>query len=816
MAFIYGFTEEDMDGKPVNKGLIKIGYTKKSNTTERIKEICGTAGLNGKVVFLMDAFGYRDTDFHAHLEKRGIERPYPNREFFKITFEELQNEYLDFAGLASTPRGERDGYKIFKPRIFSQDKAIAKAVTYFEDTPGIANFLIGAKVRFGKTPTAYWIANRLNAKKILILTYKVTDTKDEWSSYLHDGKECHIDFADIKFFHYSEYNNYTCYDDRKVLYLSYQGINTNRNILENEEFDLVIIDEDHYGAKTKESRDLLTEIKSKRFLHLSGTPYYQVTKEFGEDDSFLFGYCEEQDLKAYPNPEIAKQYADLPRYHVHNITQEALFKIGFKEDIPTLFGLNYDKTVFIYESEVRSIVKTLLGLENHGHPLCGIILNKGKTDKGIWKMPSQDACGLLKTLIDEIAIKNGIEISVLMAAGGSNETMELNDIKEALEKNCPIVMLTVYRMTTGVSLKELNYVFMLYGNRANQSRLESWMQTIGRAGTPYREGNKDNVYVYDFVDGRSFDLVYEDATYRTKRIDGRERTEQDVFDKYSLFNISETGIDAVDYQAFQKELLNGFKEADVENRMVKLLFGIETEIPDFGSNEATVIENNNETEQAESSGNAHTTSKEEKAKKEPKDNNKRKYVKRLKDMVTVFDLYLTDRSTDEDSPFSVDGILSALRDNEFAPCLKSYYELSASKQNIRPFEEFAQFTIKLLKENIKFAEFYIRLCYLCRTKPIPSILKWNNIPESLVYAMYEKANLSDNKKMLIVNATNGKFVKVAVELGVSPKNITAVCFTPFAFAYTNSVANGHWNSKSKNILLMTENDFLTELDKKSN
>jgi hypothetical protein len=63
--------------------------------------------------------------------------------------------------------------------------------------------------------------------------------------------------------------------------------------------------------------------------------------------------------------------------------------------------------------------------------------------------------------------------------------------------------------------------------------------------------------------------------------------------------------------------------------------------------------------------------------------------------------------------------------------------------------------------------------------------------------------------------TNGKFVKVAVELGVSPKNITAVCFTPFAFAYTNSVANGHWNSKSNNILLMTENDFLTELDKKS-
>jgi outer membrane protein OmpA-like peptidoglycan-associated protein len=72
-----------------------------------------------------------------------------------------------------------------------QKLAVDKAIKFYENN---SVFLFNAIMRFGKTFSAFEVMRNLDAKKVLILTYKPS-VKDEWKNEL----ENHINFKDYVF-----------------------------------------------------------------------------------------------------------------------------------------------------------------------------------------------------------------------------------------------------------------------------------------------------------------------------------------------------------------------------------------------------------------------------------------------------------------------------------------------------------------------------------------------------------------------------------------------------------------------------------------
>lgn len=186
---------------------------------------------------------------------------------------------------------------------------------------GRKNLLMYAVMRFGKSFTSMCCAAETNAKLVIIVSAKA-DVKEEWKRTV----ESHKKFSEYVFF-----DSKSLMEDSKVLskelkknkvvvFLTLQDLSgdeiksKHKEIFKNE-FDLLIIDESHYGARAEEygkvlkvskaelkkeladvdssddydNNETLKTLKAKVRLHLSGTPYrILMSNEFTKDDIVAF------------------------------------------------------------------------------------------------------------------------------------------------------------------------------------------------------------------------------------------------------------------------------------------------------------------------------------------------------------------------------------------------------------------------------------------------------------------------------------------------------------------------------------------------
>lgn len=109
---IYAYTTPEIAR---HNGWTKIGYTEQ-DVRERIKQQTHTADVqwhlewSGNATWEHRAGTFRDTDFHAYLEKQGIERE-PKKEWFKISGDESHQQFYRFRdtdGVLDTPGAASD------------------------------------------------------------------------------------------------------------------------------------------------------------------------------------------------------------------------------------------------------------------------------------------------------------------------------------------------------------------------------------------------------------------------------------------------------------------------------------------------------------------------------------------------------------------------------------------------------------------------------------------------------------------------------------------------------------------------------------
>ena len=357
---IYAYSITDA----AHKGLLKVGQTSR-NVQQRVAEQLKTAAIKNFTIELDelaecdDGAIFTDHEVRAALKKKGFENTV--LEWVRCKVADVKTV---LAELRTGQRFSGSHHETFGMRDEQAD-AVSKTFDYYhsiweEDAKSVPRFLWNAKMRFGKTFTAYQLAKKLQAKRVLVLTFKPA-VEDAWQTDL----ESHVDFDGWQYLSRSSGSDPTQIDRSKpvVYFGSFQdllGHDAAGNIKPRNEWlhavnwDLVVFDEYHFGAwrdtakelfegeddavAKKESRleyagelegindDLAvlsgaeTEflpITTRAYLYLSGTPFKALaTGEFIEEQIFNWTYTDEQRAKvefAVSHPGKRNPYAALPQ-----------------------------------------------------------------------------------------------------------------------------------------------------------------------------------------------------------------------------------------------------------------------------------------------------------------------------------------------------------------------------------------------------------------------------------------------------------------------------------------------------------------------
>ena len=403
-----------------HKGFIKIGYTTRSAKI-RVAEQAHIMGLRPKILLEVSAVRsdgtvISDTQVRDALKKRGFKQLYQGEdknEWVKCTLNDVKSA-INYVrdGIVS----EEFRTETFKMRE-EQELAVQKTIDFFnlskKEDVSVPKFLWNAKMRFGKTFTAYQLARRMNLSRILILTFKPA-VEASW----RDDLMTHVDFEGWQFIsNRDDIGNKINIDylfriaDKKrpiVVFGSFQdllgttesgGIKAKNEFIHTTNWDLVIFDEYHYGAWRENAKKLFenpdeeeladfdyekytdTEaddacnetflpITTSYYLFLSGTPFRAINSgEFIEDQIYNWTYADEQRMKEKYAFVQNNQYEALPRmvmltYSVPDSIRQVAVQGELNEfDLNAFFEAKGkgEKAKFVHENEVQKWLDLIRG-----------------------------------------------------------------------------------------------------------------------------------------------------------------------------------------------------------------------------------------------------------------------------------------------------------------------------------------------------------------------------------------------------------------------------------------------------------------------
>jgi hypothetical protein len=357
---IYAYSIADA----AHKGQLKVGQTTR-NVKQRVAEQLKTAAIKNFTIELDEAAEradggiITDHEVRAALERKGFERV--ELEWMRCTVKDVKAVLAEIRTGAKFTGSHHEDF----PMRREQADAVNKTHAYFhsiwkEDMHAVPRFLWNAKMRFGKTFTAYQLAKKMGAKRVLVVTFKPA-VEDAWQADL----ENHVDFSGWQYLSKNSDSDPTQIDKRKpvVYFGSFQdllGRDALGNIKPKNEWvhevkwDLVVFDEYHFGAWRESAKELFESeeealareearlederrlkekvadlqqplekeseflpITTKAYLYLSGTPFKALaTGEFIEEQIFNWTYTDEQRAKeafARQHPDKRNPYGALPQ-----------------------------------------------------------------------------------------------------------------------------------------------------------------------------------------------------------------------------------------------------------------------------------------------------------------------------------------------------------------------------------------------------------------------------------------------------------------------------------------------------------------------
>ncbi len=562
-------------------GWIKIGQTTRSDVRQRIDEqhpitephktyhLLWHAGA-----FYADGSGesFSDHDLHLVLRRMGKELI---GEWCRCSLREAQAAYVAVRHRDSHIEPTRNlDYKMRE----EQEQAVCQTADYFarmdeEEPDRPSHYLWNAKMRFGKTFTTYQLAKRMKAKRVLVLTFKPA-VEDSWREDLLR----HRDFEGWRYYSSREGERLPSLSSPKPLvvfgsFQDYMGRDRYGNIKSKNEWvhsidwDLIVLDEYHFGAWNDNAKSLLdlgdseakrrqTEedevmresgidveggrawdddnvpITGKHFLYLSGTPFRALaTGEFMENQIFNWTYQDEQKRKEtiggpyQEMPTMVMMTYQMPQDLGAMIEQWDMDGFDLNEFFRAEPAKGKEPAIFVHEKAVQKWLDIIRGkapiFGDNSSPLNRPVPLPFEDMRlldlcahTMWFLPNVASCDAMEALLRRPA--NGFyQNYTIINCSGTKAGIgvdALEPVRKAMGNN-PLttrtITLTCGKLTTGVTLRPLGGLLML----RNCSSPETYFQTAFRVQSPWTATDKDDptkrtilkptCYVFDFAPNRA-------------------------------------------------------------------------------------------------------------------------------------------------------------------------------------------------------------------------------------------------------------------------------------------------------------------------
>ena len=553
---IYVYEIPDQD----HKGRLKIGEVKLSEPSAieatfvtRIKQQTQTADiqfnlLHFELAVKEDGTIFTDHDVHEVLERSNYPRTSntnnPKSEWFKINLETAKNaikavkEGKKAIGNKSRS-GEVDNVEFrFRP---NQLEFIKETVKKFKS--GKKAILWNAKMRFGKTATAFGVVKNMEFIKVLIITHRPSVNVDWYNDFqkILGGTYC---FASKDRGH--DINSLISEEKKFAYFASLQDLRGSQVVVQDEssgseslgidknkaifdiQWDLLIIDEAHEGTESSLGITTIEKIKKNFTIRLSGTPFNIIHKH-KDDEILTWDYVKEQIEKnnwernydGRPNP-----YQDLPALSFHVYDMKQFINVG---DIPTsnlidlrdgafkfheFFRLKIDEqgretTSFVHEAMVKQFLDLLVDDTQPTKFPYATKIYQDYNRHSLWLLPNRvDIIAAMEKLLIEHPVFKHFKIINISGNEVDDEKGERDAktrVTKAIAEFERTITLTGQRLTTGASIPEWTAVFML----SDTSSATTYLQTAFRCQTPCKSGDrfKTQAYVYDFAPDRTLKLI---------------------------------------------------------------------------------------------------------------------------------------------------------------------------------------------------------------------------------------------------------------------------------------------------------------------
>ena len=543
---IYAYEHIDYSA---HKGWLKVGYT--TRTAEiRVREQNQTSHVKFKIVLERPAMRKDGSTFDDRLVRNILKKdhiPNPEGEWCVCGVREVEKA---IAAAVAGKDNMMERTEDFEMRP-EQKRAVEKTSAYFnafrKDPSNrglIPHFLWNAKMRFGKTFTAYQLALRMGWKKLLILTFKPA-VKTAWEEDLL----AHKDFEGWQFCQKQDDREFNRVDERRpfVCFASFQdvlgrnsvgGIKATNEWIQTVGWDCIVLDEYHYGAwgrnaknfydrkdpalrRAEEVCEILTEdassarelearemydeglmpLRTGAYLYLSGTPFRAIsTGEFIEEQIFNWTYSDEQAAKEAWQGEH-NPYAQLPKmvmltYQLPDSISEIASRGEFDEfDLNEFFRAEDDR--FLHEEYVQKwldlirgayteniVTELKLGKEKPPMPFSDSRL-LSYLQHTYWFLPSVAACRAMSVLLRKRSNRFFDDYKVIVAAGneagmGAQAVEPVYNAMEAPQRTKTIT-LSCGKLSTGVTVKPWTGILML----RNTTSPETYFQAAFRVQSPW-------------------------------------------------------------------------------------------------------------------------------------------------------------------------------------------------------------------------------------------------------------------------------------------------------------------------------------------
>lgn len=449
-----------------------------------------------------------------------------------------------------------------------QDAFVDETAEYFtkyqKDETNPPRYLWNAKMRFGKTFSAYQLAKKMGWKRILVLTYK-PGVEKEWKKDLYG----HEDFDGWQFIPGLETWNEDDIDESRpiIWFASYQdvlgknltgGVKERHKKMHETLWDCIYVDEYHFGAWRDSAKEIAGEdakndnmpidfdeteeiekvlpIKTRGFLYLSGTPFRALTDgEFSEDQISNWTYADEQRAKAnWLRKNGENPYLDLPQivmltYQMPESLREVAMQGEFNEfDLNAFFTTVKEdgEWKFKLEKEVQKFLNILHGVDldvavenRFDHKAPALPFEDARLLSSLkhtfWFLPNVGACKAMEKMLKNDPFFSAY--TIIRAAGNdtpggkyAKEPVE-TAIRDGLSTNT--ITLSCGKLNTGVTIPAWSGVLFL----RNTDKPETYFQTAFRAQSPWAmkdadDPKKKNIlkytcYILDFAPSRALKLI---------------------------------------------------------------------------------------------------------------------------------------------------------------------------------------------------------------------------------------------------------------------------------------------------------------------